>query len=786
MVVILNPKISFELYQEFFSYFSFPLSDFQKFAIQSIIERQHSLSCVPTGSGKTVPALFAIQYFVETKKKKVIYTSPIKALSNQKYYEFSNKFPMIDFGILTGDIKFNPDASVLIMTAEILQHKLFNNEIDTKEVGCIIHDEIHMINDDFRGHVWENIILKTPPEIQMVMLSATLSHPDQFAEWIESIHPGKQVYLSISEKRHVPLHHYGFVSANTHFFRCISQKERVTFEENMDNLLLLKNEKQFFMDNFSKMNAVVSKMRQISSRIQVSEILNRLCRMMKEKEMFPAVCFVLSKKLMTDVASKITANILPFDSKIAYTIDKECEMILRGKVNNIREYLLLQEYSDLIALLRKGIAIHHSGMIPILREMVELLFERGKIMLLFATETFSVGLNMPIKTSIFTDVYKFDGYKNRMFFPHEFNQASGRAGRRGIDTMGYVVHLLNLYRPFEIGQFQQMIDGKPQILHSKFKFAYSMLLSNHDNCFWNSSLLQKENNQQLSDWMNELNILKKGMDSLQIDNLQSSEETRKEYLKIKHHRKWKPFKKEAFLKDILDKFPSVEDDLHVLKRHEEQMEIYHKLNAKQNHYKTILDETSKKILSMLQKENFLDENLERTQKGFIASHVKEIPCLVVGCLWNDLKQLSFENLIMYLSCLTNVRVQDEWKSHEPNCLKDYIYKTEQLFEKYYKFELDNKFESGESYELHFDLMVYVQEWIYVENAQDAVKLLNKMKDEKQILLGDFVKAIMKINNIVEQFMFLCEYTNDMDFLSELKKIPDKTLKFIVTNQSLYI
>ena len=195
-------------YKEYFSHYPFPLSSFQKYSIEAIVEGQHVLVCVPTGSGKTLPGEFAIEHFVK-KGKKVIYTSPIKALSNQKFYDFSLKFPHISFGILTGDIKFNPEADVLIMTAEILQNTLYKNkslltsstlpnthimntsattfEMDfNTELGCVIMDEVHYINDTDRGKVWEETIMLLPYHIQMVMLSATLDSPEIFAHWCEN------------------------------------------------------------------------------------------------------------------------------------------------------------------------------------------------------------------------------------------------------------------------------------------------------------------------------------------------------------------------------------------------------------------------------------------------------------------------------------------------------------------------------------------------------------------------------------------------------------------------
>ena len=190
-------------YSEYFEKYPFPLSSFQKFAIESIVEGNHILVTAHTGSGKTLPAEFAIEYFA-SKGKKVIYTSPIKALSNQKFYEFTQKFPNISFGILTGDIKTNPEADVLIMTTEILMNTLYAKNKTTEnslinigqstmfemdfqnELACVVFDEIHYINDLDRGKVWEETIMMLPKHIQMVMLSATLDSPEKFAEWCEN------------------------------------------------------------------------------------------------------------------------------------------------------------------------------------------------------------------------------------------------------------------------------------------------------------------------------------------------------------------------------------------------------------------------------------------------------------------------------------------------------------------------------------------------------------------------------------------------------------------------
>ena len=260
MVIVCNKPYSQESNEKFSPYFEkFPyeLSDFQKYAIEAIVEGHHVLTTAHTGSGKTLSAEFAIQYFT-SQGKKLIYTSPIKALSNQKYYEFTNKYPHISFGLLTGDIKINPDAQVIIMTAEILMNYLFkgmtnvsilpppppllgkeeiavntvihhnvdfNIDINT-ELSAVVMDEVHYINDFDRGQVWEKTILMLPSHVQMIMLSATIDAPYRFAQWCEESHKdsGKEVYLASTSKRVVPLTHYAFLTTNESAFKKIKDK----------------------------------------------------------------------------------------------------------------------------------------------------------------------------------------------------------------------------------------------------------------------------------------------------------------------------------------------------------------------------------------------------------------------------------------------------------------------------------------------------------------------------------------------------------------------------------
>ena len=342
-------------YESYFQQYPYPLSDFQKYAIEAIVKQNHVLVTAHTGSGKTLPAEFAIEHFVK-QGKKVIYTSPIKALSNQKFSEFSRKYPHISFGLLTGDIKTNPEADVLIMTTEILMNYLFiqttrdpssaNNcqlhfQIDLeKELACVVFDEVHYINDADRGQTWEKTILMLPYHVQMVMLSATIDAPERFARWVQRGDCVKDVYLASTDKRVVPLTHYGFITINEGSLKTIRDKAVVKdIRDNTSQLICMQNDKGVFQESgYQTLKRMHKTCSDHNLTIKRKQVLNDVCSFMKTKEMLPAICFVFSRKLVEVCASEITVSLLPDDSKVSYTIARECESIVR-KLPNFKEYM---------------------------------------------------------------------------------------------------------------------------------------------------------------------------------------------------------------------------------------------------------------------------------------------------------------------------------------------------------------------------------------------------------------------------------------------------------------
>jgi len=828
------PKENESKYQCYFEKYQYPLHIFQKYSIEAIIEGQHILATAPTGSGKTLPGEFSIDYF-HSKGKKVIYTTPIKALSNQKFYDFTNKYTNISIGLITGDIKTNPDADVLIMTTEILLNKLFqiksnatlnmpstsiSFEMDIEhELGCVVFDEIHMINDAARGHVWEQCIMLLPKHIQMIGLSATLDNPERFALWLEnkgvySESPDKIVYLASKKDRAVPLTHYGFITTTSGIFKAIKDK---SLQEEIKSIInkpfVLQNSKGEFDElQYSKMNKMMKLFENNNVRVKRQHVLNQVTKHLVENEMLPALCYVFSRKQLEVCANEVTTNLLEFDNKTPYIIDRECEHIIR-KLPNYQEYLNLPEYVNMVTLLRKGIAIHHSGVTPVLREMIELLFVKGFIKLLFCTETMSVGINMPVKTTIFTDVCKFDGENNRMLYSHEYTQAAGRAGRLGLDVVGHVIHLNNLFRNVEtMTSYKTMMSGKPPTLKSKFKISYNLLLNLidiGDNNFINfarKSMVKDDLDNELKEIYYAISKENAELETLEqsFKKIRTPITVVNEYFKLIESQKTSVNKKrkdiERQIEYIRDQHVNLEFDKVKVEKYNQKLKRIDDLQEQYNFVEKYIDNNIQTIINLLQDDGFVhiekeesNENvIKLTVRGMIATHLKETHCLVFSQLFeeNVFDKLNSIQIIMLLSCLTNIVVKDDYKNYIPRTddvsLKEIIFRVKNMYNDCITKETKLNINSGIEYTFHYDLMNYVDKWCYCENADECKEVLQKLEEEKEIFLGEFVKALLKINNICSELEKIAELFGNMSLLSKLKEIPIMTLKYVVTNQSLYV
>ena len=452
------------------------LSPFQIKANDAIQQHKHVLITAHTGSGKTLPAQFAIEYFTK-QNKKVIYTSPIKSLSNQKYNDFTKQYKDLSVGILTGDNKHNPEGNLLIMTTEILQNQLlrqysktnsyldFNMDIE-KELGCVIFDEVHYINDEDRGTIWEQTMMLLPNQVQMVMLSATIGNPEYLIQWLSEIKQ-REVVLCSTSHRVVPLEFYQYFTCSEKEISKLPKEQQSTIIKHCNQLNPMNESNLMMNDKCMKYLK--------SSNINRKYVLNQLCEQLREKEMFPALFFVFSRKQVELMSSEITFPLFQANEK-DYNIRHVCKQLIVSRVSNWKEYVMLPEYEDYVNLLEKGIGLHHAGMLPIFREMIEILYTQKYIKVLFATETFAIGLNMPTKTVCFSDVSKHDGKQRRLLYNHEFKQMCGRAGRRNIDKIGYVIVLSNLIHDVQKSNYLELLENKENNIKSKFKVNYSYIL----------------------------------------------------------------------------------------------------------------------------------------------------------------------------------------------------------------------------------------------------------------------------------------------------------------------
>lgn len=810
--------------------YPFELADFQKYAITGIEKGDDVLITAHTGSGKTLPAEHAIEKYCNIpaslfdesgpKRRRVIYTAPIKALSNQKFKDFTEKFPKITFGILTGDIKFNPEADCLIMTTEILRNTLFQKksieaktldedntslhfEMDfEKELACVVFDEVHYINDADRGKIWEETIMMLPSETRLVMLSATIDKSLQFAEWIENIRK-RDVWLCSTNERIVPLTHYGYICAPQSSSKKFGDKKtREMVEGTLNKLIPYKvHEGPCREDNIMKVSKILDIFEREKITCNHSFVLNEIVKYLMRNNMLPAICFVLSRKWVEKYAKEITISLFEKDSKAPSIVAKECEGILR-KLPNYKEYTGLKEYRYLVNLLEKGIAVHHSGIVPVFREMIEILFAKGYVKLLFATETFAVGVNMPTKTVLFTGVKKFSGKGFRNLFSHEYTQMAGRAGRRGCDKVGHVIHLNNMYEFPLISEYRQMMSGRPQTLVSKFEVYYNLILNliankteNTVEKFASTSMVQNEVKQQLNGIKRECDEIERKINNHteQMKVSKTPTDIIEKYIRMNE---MIPMMKNKQRRQKERERSNMEEEFLSLKKdHERYMicnNLKNELEKKKSQYENTenyMDAMSSKIGRILEEHKFIkvdDGKYELTTKGITCSLIQE----VFGLPWADFYDETHEldgytakDLVILFSCFTNVNVNDDFKTFRTD--KKGINELWKIYEKYYDVETHEQITTGSDYTFHFDLIGEMSEWCDCQDEAGSKKILGGLF-QKGIFLGEFVKAILKINNIANEFQKICETHMNMPLLAELKKIPDLTLKFVASNQSLYI
>jgi superfamily II RNA helicase len=826
-------------YGEYFKLFQHDLSPFQKHAIQGIVDGNHVLVTAATGSGKTLPAEFAIRHFTGLGKR-VIYCSPIKALSNQKTFDFTQKYPDITFGLLTGDIKTNPSAQVLIMTTEILMNQLFTQSENRKdsslsfsmdienELGCVVFDEFHYINDAHRGHVWEQTILMLPQHVQMVMLSATLDDPVKSARWIEGRSDQKlgdpllkQVVICSTDTRIVPLTHYVYMNGTEGLYKKMKDKEtEAKFRKFVDKCLPIRSADGVFNEStYRETKMVLDALAGNDVHLKRKTVLNNLFAHLRDQDMLPAICFVFSRKAVEQCAEEIkgTDGSLmnpPLNDEHSGSPGPQvhllCESILK-RLPNWREYQGLPEYQNLVALLEKGIGIHHSGMIPVLREIVEFMISKKYIKVLFATESFAIGLDCPIKTAVFINLKKYDGGDSpRYLLPHEYTQMAGRAGRRGIDTVGHVVHCSNLFELPSMTTYKEVLCGKPQKLESKFQIYYSVVLNLFKNAekvsvkdiekFIAKSMLQTEMDKMSAGLLREVEDTEKKI--LQKEqgfaNLKTSRETLKTYSDLLVKQQFSANKKrkeiDISIRKMFSENPNLEKDyvfyIDYLKFQKTLDEIRLRLHANQTY---ILDKVQR-LIHVLVDVGVIQE-VGEDEYTLVAGVVSEINPILVKQLvsvWNNFEDFGPKDLVAFFSLFTDVRVNEECRIYpgfSNYCDQTFMNEKIKSFEKVRSELLVLEESRGIHMKdtgldgLCYDLIDCMYAWCECSDEAECKTVISEI-EANGVSIGDFTKAILKISTLGRELMDTT--TSCVELAHKLSQIDKLILKYVATNQSLYL
>lgn len=428
------------------SEFPFELDDFQKEACEIIDNGESVVVCAPTGAGKTVIAQHAINNALK-QGCRIFYTTPLKALSNQKFYDFCEQYGADKVGLLTGDTSINRGAQIVIMTTEVFRNMLYGTNFgavadNLKDVRYVVLDEVHYMNDEQRGTVWEESIIYCPTNIQIIALSATVANCDELTNWINTVH--SKTKLVNTDFRPVPLRFFYFDSSQPYKLLPL-----LTPDGKLNNKI--KPEKPQWARGKDK-----------RKKTYVKQIIQNLA----DNDMLPAIYFTFSRKKCDEQMEKC--------SGLGLNTRKEQEEIKAFIEEFIAENPHLYGNKH-IEYLIQGVASHHAGLLPAWKNLVEKLFQKGLIKVVFATETLAAGINMPARSTVISSTSKRTDSGHRMLTANEFLQMSGRAGRRGMDEVGYVTVVGTPFQtPEEVAELV-LSDSNP--LESKFSPSYSMVLN---------------------------------------------------------------------------------------------------------------------------------------------------------------------------------------------------------------------------------------------------------------------------------------------------------------------
>jgi ATP-dependent RNA helicase HelY len=456
--------------ERFSARYPFALDRFQLEAIEALAAGGSVLVAAPTGAGKTVVAEYAVERALELDGK-AFYTTPLKALSNQKFGDFVARYGAAKVGLLTGDNAINSEAPIVVMTTEVLRNMLYEKSSTLNGLVSVVMDEVHYLQDPYRGAVWEEVLIHLPLSVSVVCLSATISNAEEFGEWIGTLRGTTRVV--IEEKRPVPLEHHYLIGHELHPMH-VEQDGQL-----MPNPYIVSlDREEVRYKTYTRRGSGglqhqrIPRPREGHRRVYVPR-REEVVDVLAEQGMLPAIYFVFSRA--------------GCDRSVEWVMQSGLRLTDPEEAERIREFAEMRaawmDHDDLVTLgfydfvdaLAAGVAAHHAGLLPVFKETVEELFEQGLVKIVFATETLSLGINMPAKSVVIEDLWKFQGERHELLTPGEYTQLTGRAGRRGIDQLGHAIVVFQRQVPFE--RVASLASTRTYELSSSFRPSYNMAVN---------------------------------------------------------------------------------------------------------------------------------------------------------------------------------------------------------------------------------------------------------------------------------------------------------------------
>lgn len=744
--------------------FDFELDDFQKEAIEHIKNGKSVVVCAPTGAGKTCIAQSAIHLALENGTR-IFYTTPLKALSNQKYFDFSQKYGEKNVGLLTGDTTINREAQIVVMTTEVFRNMLYGTTFGTlkdnlKDVRYVVLDEVHYMNDEQRGTVWEESIIYCPTNIQIIALSATVQNSQQLTNWINTVHSGTEhVYTDF---RPVPLRFYYYDS---------SKPDTVLPLLTPEGKLNKKIKPESKYKYFNKKNAVKNPVASITMAL-------------KEKNMLPAIYFTFSRKKCDENAKKCAALEL---------LTKEESIKINTLVDEYIKENPYLENNPQVELIKKGVASHHAGLLPGWKVLVERLFQQGLIKMVFATETLAAGINMPARTTVISSISKRTDEGHRMLSANEFLQMSGRAGRRGMDEIGYVVIVGTPFQTPE--EVATLATSKANPLESKFSPCYSMVLNllqrfSLDEAkelilktfgYYSSSDRISPLLVQMEEYKNIIDALKdykcqyglKNEDFIEYNKLKNMYVETRSIFKTLKRQAHKSGKKDApevvefgrKSKELLRKIELFGcNQCKVYKKHKKELELLARYEKKMRTLKKEIEFQKdiywqkflahKSILELT--DNLVDDFPTERGKVTMALRTENelyLSEIILSGLLDNLVPYELASVICAIAC-EEMRTKDECVTNPPSQnVRKVLNKIKELRRKIYILERDYHIENPMNLHSHFCYLI--EYWVNSDNEDtSAIAAWDEMFKGSEFSQGDVVRAFKRTIDILRQITII--------------------------------